>query len=128
MAADKHPSIQSRILRVAYQNIAQRPVGKPQHRRRGILHFYIRMVQIVPVAEQLLNRPHKPQQQIQLMRRLIDQHPAAFAAPGPTPRIAFVISLIPPAMHRHSPQDRLSKFAFVKGLADSSAWSIKAPL
>src|SRR3712207_8004027 len=50
-------------------------------------HLDVGVVEVGPVAEQLVDGSHQPAEQIKLVRSLVHQHAAAFLVPGAAPGI-----------------------------------------
>jgi len=86
------------------------------------------MVERVPAAHDFIDLAHVPQQQVELVRRLVDQHAAALSCPGSPPGIGAVVGHVAPAQHVDGAQDRMTELAGVDGLLDAHGRMIEAPL
>jgi hypothetical protein len=94
----------------------------------GIFHFDVRMIQVRPIAEHFIDLAEIPDQQIELMRRLVHEHAAAFVLPTAAPRIAQVIRFVAPAEHRDDAQHGFADLALIDRAADTLAGRIKTAL
>ena len=98
--------INSWLLAQADDDVAEAAMAKANVRDRRIFHLDVRMREIGPIARDLIDRPHQPLQNVQVVRRLVNQHAAAFGRPLTAPRVGPVVSLIAPAEHHHRAQNR----------------------
>ena len=128
--AAMHPHIaeQGRVLRVAHHDVAQRAALEADDGDGGVIHLQLGVVEGVPHAEHFLYLAHVPQQQVQLVGRLVDQHAAALAVPGAAPGVGAVVVHAAPAQHVDRAQNGPAKLAILNRLLDPHSRAIEASL
>ena len=115
-------------LAQAHHDVAKGTVAETNRRQRRVFHFNVRMREVRPFARDFVDRPHQPLQNIQVMRRLVDQHAAAFGGPFAAPWVGLIVSLIAPTEHHHRTQNRLADLALVDGRFHPQHGLKEAPL
>lgn len=127
-AVDMDLAVESGILGVADDDRAERAALEAHDGNRGVLHLQLRMVQRGVVAVELFDIAHVPQEEVNLVRGLVDQHAAAFALPGAAPGIGVIVVHVAPAVHGDGAENGLADLAFVDGGADALARQIEPAL
>ena len=123
-----HPAVQRRVLAVTHNDIAHSAALEFNHSHSRVLHLDIRVVEVLPDAVYFVHLAHVPQQQIQLMGRLVHQHAASLAFPRAAPGVAVIISLVAPTQHRHHSQHGTAQLPILDGLVDAHAGAVKTAL
>ena len=110
-----HVGVDARVHAVGQQQAAQRPAPEAQRGHRGVLHLDVGVVEVGRPAHQLLHLAHQPQQDVELVGRLVDQHPAALSLPRAAPGVALVVVPAAPAQDgrraQHGPPDPAGSIA-----------------
>ncbi len=87
------------------------------------------MIEIGPVAEDLFGRTHEPQQEVDVVRRLVHQHATAFSVPAAAPGVLLVVRRVAPHLgHRLAEQQARAHLALVNRLAYALGGREPAPL
>jgi hypothetical protein len=73
--------VQRGVLGVAEDEVAERAAAETHDGDRRVLHLDGRVVYVGPVARHLLNLAEIPEQEIQHVRGLVDEHAAALVLP-----------------------------------------------
>ena len=69
------------------------PEREPDDGHRVVLDLDVRVIDVRPVAEDLFGRAHAPQQEVDVVRRLVHQHAAALGVPAAAPGVPAVVGL-----------------------------------
>ena len=123
-----HLAVEGGVLAVADHDVAHRAAFELDHGEGRILHLDVGVVEVFPDAVHLLHFAHIPQQQVQLMGRLVHQDAAALPLPGAAPAVAVVVGAVPPAQHGHHAQDGPADLPCLDGLMDPHAGPVKTAL
>jgi hypothetical protein len=108
-----HLGVDPRPLRQAGDDGPQTAVPEAEHRQRCVLDLDEGMVEVGPVAGDLLDLAHEPAQQVELVWRLVDQHASALGRPLAAPGVGLVVGPVAPAEHREDTQHRRPDLAGV---------------
>ena len=102
---DVNPSVEAGSLRVAGNDRTERAAREADGRHGRVLYLDRWVIEIAEEPGYLSNGAHEPQEQVELMDRLVDQDSTTFAVPAPTPGIHSVISVVPPSEHVRDSQN-----------------------
>ena len=93
-AVDLKPVRPRQVPRGGHEN-PRRPVREFKRRRHVVFNLNPVPFSLPAFRGHCVRHPAKPDQQVQLVRALVQQHPAAFPFPGRPPAPAVVVSLRP---------------------------------
>src|SRR5206468_1969628 len=110
-AVDMDFGVNTWLLRHARHDGTKAAVLEPEHRNSGIVHLDPWMIDVGPAAADFRDRPQEPAEQVELVRRLIDQHPTAFGIPLPPPRVGLIIGRFSPTVHEEEAEGRPANLA-----------------
>ncbi len=88
----------------------------------------VRVIEVGPVAADFVDVAHQPLQEIELMRRLIDQDAAALGGPFAAPGIGLIVGGIAPAIHREHAEGGPADLACVDGSLHAQHRFVQPPL
>ncbi len=120
--------VQARVLRVAQRQRGDGAAPEADDGDSRVLDLDVGVVEVVPLAVDLGRRAHQPQQQVELVRRLVDEDAAALGRPATAPRVRPVVGLVAPAQDDDVGHHRLADLARVDRPAHADDRPVPAPL